>query len=107
MASADEDKKQNRKKNFSMDEERVIREKFTEYKDYLTSSFNNKVTNAGKNAKWKEITNAGNALGLESRTATEVKAKWKNMTSKAKETFHQYRKSQKVTGGYRNPHLIR
>lgn len=91
--------KKSRKKNFSLDEERVLREKYAERKTYLTSSLTNKVTNDGKNSKWKEIADAINALGHEMRTVAEVKSKWKNMASKAKETFHQYRKSQQQTGG--------
>ena len=99
MACADEDEKQGRKKNFSMDEERVLLEKFAEHKEYLSSSFNNKVTNSGKEAKWKDIADAVDTSGVELRTTAEVRAKWKNMTSKAKETFHRYRKHQKVTRG--------
>ena len=57
------------------------------------------VTNSGKQAKWKDIADAVNALGHELRTTAEVKAKWKNLTSKTKETFHKYKKYQKLTGG--------
>ena len=70
-----------RKKNFSVDEVRVLREKFAENKTYLQSSFNNKVTNAGKNMIWEEIASSINALGHEIRTVNEVKHKWKNLVS--------------------------
>ena len=88
-----------RKKKFSIDEERVLREKYAQHKDFLTSAFTNKVTNTGKLERWREIADAVNALGYESRLVTEVKAKWKNMASKAKETFNSFRKSQQETGG--------
>ena len=88
-----------RKKNFTMDEERVLLEEYATRKEYLTSAFNNKVTNNGKNIRWKEITDAVNALGHENRVPTEVKSKWKNMSSKAKATFHSFKKAQKQTGG--------
>ena len=87
------------RKFFSIDEERVLREKYAQHKDFLTSAFTNKVTNTGKLERWKEIADAVNALGYESRSVAEVKAKWKNMASKAKEIFNSFRKSQQETGG--------
>ena len=50
----------NRKKNFSVDEVRVLREKFANNKTYLQSSFNNKVTNEGKNFFIYDIANKFN-----------------------------------------------
>ena len=81
-----------RKKNFSLDEQRVLEERFAERKEYLTASFNlkvqgEKVTREGKHKKhkkWAEITEAVNSLGNDRRTPKEVQSKWKNLVTEAK-----------------------
>ena len=88
-----------RKKNFSVDEVRVLRGKVAENKTYLQSSFNNKVTNEGKKMMWEEIASSINALGHEIRTVNEVKHKWKNLLSAAKSTYHEHNKYRNGTGG--------
>ena len=88
-----------RKKNFLMDEVRVLRENWAANSEYLQSPFSNKVTNAGKNKIWAEITSAINALGHEVRTPTEIRHKWKNVTAVAKTTFSEFKKNRNRTGG--------
>ena len=88
-----------RKKNFSVDEVRVLREKFAENKTYLQSPFNNKVTNEGKDMIWEEIASSINASGHEIRTVNEVKHKWNNLVSAAKSTYHEHNKYRNGTGG--------
>ena len=69
-----------RKKNFSTDETRVLREMWEKDRDYLCSAFTNTVTNSGKTKIWRKITDAINSLGHEERTVEEVRHKWKNMS---------------------------
>ena len=88
-----------RKKNFSTDETRVLREMWEKNRVYLSAAFSNNVTNAGKNRIWMKIADAINSLGHEERTVEEVRHKWKNMASSAKSTFHAYKKSVVKTGG--------
>ena len=88
-----------RKKNFSGDEIRVLRERYATNKGYLQSSFNNKVTNDGKNKIWADITEAINALGHEIRTINEVKHKWKNLVSTSKAAYHEHKRYRNGTGG--------
>ena len=93
-----------RKKNFSLDEQRVLEERFAERKEYLTASFNlkvqgEKVTREGKHKKWAEITEAVNSLGNDRRTPKEVQSKWKNLVTEAKAKFHQHKNATRRTGG--------
>ena len=67
--------------------------------EYLKSTFNNKVTNSGKNRIWAAITLAINSLGHEVRTVDEVKHKWKNLSAVAKTLFNEFRKIRSGTGG--------
>ena len=106
MDSCDKKKTRDRKKIVSIDEERFLREKCAQHKDFLASAFTNKVTNTGKLEGWKEIADAVNALGYESGSVTEVKAKWKNMASKAKETFNSFRNRKQAVGLHRRHHRI-
>ena len=76
-----------------------MREKWAENQEYLQSAFTNKITNAGKKKIWADITTAINALGHETRTAAEIKHKWKNLSSVAKSTYSDMRKYQRGTGG--------
>ena len=53
-----------RAKNFSVDEDRVLRENFAKHKDFLSSAQSNKVTNKMKNDVWKSIAYfSGRAFG--------------------------------------------
>ena len=48
---------------------------------------------------WSEITDAVNAVGVEKRTETEVREKWKNLLSAAKRELAKFRQESKKTGG--------
>ena len=92
-------RERDRAKNFSVDEDRVLRENYAKHKDILTSAQSNKVTNKMKNGVWKSIAASVSALGHENRDANACKIRWKNLSSTAKRAFNEYRYSQKVTGG--------
>ena len=52
-----------------------------------------------RNKIWKEITRAVNAVGTADRTVSEVKDRWKNLHSTAKEEFFEFKRESKKTGG--------
>lgn len=88
-----------RKKNFTMDELRVLREKYADHKDVLISKFNTTVTNKKKKEAWEEITKSVNSLGHEKRDVADVKKKWKNCISDAKMAYHANKAERTKTGG--------
>jgi hypothetical protein len=55
--------------------------------EILNRKFSNTTTNHQKKAIWARITDKINALGVAIRTASEVRDKWRNTTSKAKSAF--------------------
>ena len=95
--------KRERKKNFTIDETRVLREEFQNNKDVLESKQTNTVTNCRKNTIWKDITAKINSIGIEHRTVEEVKGKWRNICSTAKITWHEYKRQRAKTGGGKAP----
>jgi hypothetical protein len=48
---------------------------------------------------WKNVTSKINALGVAPRSVKEIKDKWRNLTSKAKSAFTEYRREKNMTGG--------
>ena len=95
----DASKKQQRKKNFSADEIRVLIEEYEVKRDIFEGKFSNTLTNIKKKNAWQEVTSKVNALGVDSRTVEEIKIKWKNLCSSAKGSFHEFKKSTHKTGG--------
>ena len=91
--------KKPRKKNYTIDEERVLREKYAEHKDYLSASFTNIITNKGKKERRQKITDAVDAIGYEIRTVDDIKIKWKNMVTNAKGIYTEHKKLLAKTGG--------
>ena len=77
----------------------VLREKFSEHSEMLTSKFTNSVTNKLKKEAWLHITGAVNALGVEKRIVSEMKKNWKNTESEAKLTYNVRKREVKKTGG--------
>jgi hypothetical protein len=53
------------------------------------------VTNLEKARIWKNVTSKINALGVAPRSVKEIKDKWRNLTSKAKSAFTEYRRDVK------------
>ena len=93
------DKKQQKKKNFSIDEIRLLIEEYENRRDTFEGKFSNTLTNIKKKEAWQEVTSKVNALGVDLRTVEDIKVKWKNLCSGAKGTFHTYKKSTFKTGG--------
>ena len=91
--------RKSRKQNFSASEIAVLTEKVEENLSVLQSKLTNSVTNQKKNATWKKIADAVNAVGVAMRTVAEVREKWKNLHAQAKKEFTQLSKEQKQTGG--------
>ena len=67
--------------------------------EILNRKFSNTTTNHQKKAIWARITDKINALGIAIRTASEVRDKWRNTTSKAKSAFTIHRTELQKTGG--------
>ena len=65
----------------------------------LQSKLTNAITNQRKNKIWDNITKEINAIGVANRTASEIKEKWKNLTSSAKKTFANVNRQMRKTGG--------
>ena len=65
----------------------------------LQSKFTNSVTNLKKKQVWSEITTSVIVVGVDKRTETEVREKWKNLHSPAKREFTKFRQDSKKTGG--------
>ena len=91
--------KRDRKKNFSTDEIRILREEFETHQETLTSKFSNTVTNEKKKNIWKNVTEKINSLGIEFRNVDEVKIKWKNLCSNAKQMYNELKRERVKTGG--------
>ena len=92
-----------RKANFSPLEESILEREVEENFDVLKEKHTNSVNNVKKARIWSEITIKINALGVAPRTLKEVKDKWRNMTSKSKSNFTEYRKEVNKTGGGPTP----
>lgn len=88
-----------RKSNFSMLEESVLQSEVEKHFDVLRDKHSNSITNLETARIWKEITYKINALGVAPRNVKEIKDKWRNLTSKAKSTFSDYRREIHMTGG--------
>ena len=99
MASTEGKARKARKRNFSVSETAILTEKVEEHFAVLQSKLTNSNTNKLKNKIWQEITAAVNAVGVESRTTTEVREKWKGLHSAAKKEFSAYRQERQKTGG--------
>ena len=94
-----------RKQNFSASEIAVLTEKVEENLSVLQSKLTNSVTNQKKNATWKKIADAVNAVGVAMRTIAEVHEKWKNLHAQAKKEFTQLSNEQKQTDGGQAPKM--
>ena len=81
-----------RKANFSMLEESILQREMENNFDVLRDKHSNSVTNLEKARIWKNVTSKINALGVAPRNVKEIKDKWRNLTSKAKSAFTEYRR---------------
>ena len=89
----------NRKPNFSVAEEEMLQHEVGKHFEILNRKFSNTTTNHQKKAIWARITDKINALGFAIRTASEVRDKWRNITSKAKSVLTIHRAELQKTGG--------
>ncbi len=97
QGSEDQATPRQRSQNFTIDEDRVLREQFAKYKDFLTSPQSNKVTNKGKQQVWKSIAASVSALGYALRKPVACKTRWKNLSSTAKRVFNEFKCAQNGT----------
>ena len=99
MASGGKEIKQRkaRKQNFTSSEIALLTDKVEENISLIQSKLTTSVTNIHKIPIWKQITDAVNAIGVASRMVQEVKDKWKNLQSTAKE-FSSFRRETAKTG---------
>ena len=88
-----------RKANFSMLEESILQREVENNFDVLRDKHSNSVTNLEKARIWKNVTSKINVLGVAPRSVKEIKDKWRNLTSKAKSAFTEYRRETNMTGG--------
>jgi hypothetical protein len=66
---------------------------------FWQSKLTNTTTNQRKNKIWDDITKEINAIGVAYRTASEIKEKWKSLTSSAKKKFADVNTQVRKTGG--------
>jgi hypothetical protein len=92
-----------RKANFSMLEESIVQREVENNFDVLRDKYSNYVTNLEKVRIWKDVTTKINALGVAPRNVKEIKDKWRNLTSRAKSAFTEYRREINMTGGGHAP----
>ncbi len=67
--------------------------------DILQSKLTNAITNQRTNKIRDNITKQINAIGVVNRTTSEVKEKWKNLTSSAEKNFADVNRQVRKTGG--------
>eukprot|EP00105_Crassostrea_gigas_P045191 XP_019929339.1 PREDICTED: myb/SANT-like DNA-binding domain-containing protein 4 [Crassostrea gigas] len=91
--------KRERSSNWSLSEISILTEFFEKNEDVLKAKQSNLITNSRKNAKWAEVTEIINAVGIQRRTVDQVKFKWGNLQQSAKKSFSAARKQAKLTGG--------
>ena len=101
--AAEENKKRNRKANFTVAECSVILEEAEKNIDVIKSKFSNAITNKEKTEVWRSITSKVNSLGVCERSVQEIKDKWRGMVGEAKKEHCQVKKKQKMTGGGSRP----
>ena len=86
--------------NWSEKEKALLAELCIENKDLLDSCHRSVDTNKKKNEVWNVIHRQVNALNPDTnRSLEDVKTKWKNLKSKAKEDYTIHKKEAKRTGG--------
>ena len=61
--------------------------------------FFNLITNSKKNAKWAEVMELVNAVGVQHRSVEQVRFKWGTLQQGAKKSFTDARKHARQTGG--------
>lgn len=91
--------KKSRSCNWSLAEISALTDFVEKNEHILKAKHSNLITNAKKNAKWQELTENINAMGVQRRTVDQVKFKWGNLQQGAKKTFSEAKKSLKMTGG--------
>ncbi|XP_028407876.1 nuclear apoptosis-inducing factor 1-like [Dendronephthya gigantea] len=91
--------KKRRKLNFTVTEIDTLTSRVQENLGLIQSKLTNAVTNQKKNKIWENITKEINAIGVANRTTSEIKEKWKNLTSSAKKTFADVNRQMRKTGG--------
>ena len=88
-----------RKPKFSATEMSILTEKVMENIEVLHAKLSNSTTNRMKSDIWEKITEAVNAIGRTSRSTQEVRDKWKNLQSMAKEFSDFRHELMKTSGG--------
>ncbi|XP_062575788.1 myb/SANT-like DNA-binding domain-containing protein 4 [Saccostrea cucullata] len=88
-----------RKPNFSSLEIETLIEEFQNHKEVLNSSFNNTSTNASKQRAWASVASKVSSVSGVTRTADDVKKKWRNVSSDSKKKLSHARKEATKTGG--------
>jgi len=83
-----------RKPDFSVYEISVITDSVRKNLEIIQSKLTNSVTKKKKKQIWEEITKDVNAVGQANRTVQEVKDKWQNLHSTAKQEFSSFKKEQ-------------
>ena len=94
-----EKQRKKRKLNFTVAEIDTLTSKVHENLDVLQSKLTNATTNQRKNKIWDNMTKEINAIGVASRTTSEIKEKWKNLTSSARKMFADVNRQMRKTGG--------
>ncbi|XP_074659471.1 uncharacterized protein LOC141912154 [Tubulanus polymorphus] len=98
--------KRKRKTNFSSQEITPLCNLVEEKYHTIHSGFNNKLDHKKKIEIWKEISSKVSALGVEVRSVEEVREKWRQLNTNAKQEKSGYKKGIKKTGGGPPPQEI-
>lgn len=98
MADTDQ-KKRDRKRNFTEPEINVIQDEVEKKFSLLNDKFSTAKANQKKLEVWSNISRMVSALGVAQRTPKECKDKWGNTKKEAKKVYSLARKEQRQTGG--------
>ena len=91
--------KKKRSSNWDSSEVSLLRQLVEKNIKVIREKQTNNLTNKMKNDVWQSITSEINALGIHSRSLSEVKIKWQNMQSFAKKSYAEVQKHARQTGG--------
>lgn len=91
--------KAQRKSNFSIAETAILTEFVKENKEKLFGKLSPTLTKKDKDDLWKDCADRISALGVEKRSAEDIRVKFKNLKGKSKESYQKLKNDRNKTGG--------
>ena len=80
--------KRERSSNWSLAEISILTDFVEKNEEILKAKQSNLITNSKKNAKWAEVTELVNAVGVQRRSVEQVRFKWGNLQQGANKSFN-------------------